>query len=453
MVFGRDEWPELLSMLKERGQLQSIELADEGRRADIHFLPGTCDEAKVRANLVVPFFQIEANGRFAAYVASITVPLDRNDEQTLFEHMIKGDALLVWNDSLYRFAAPNVLNDKSREVVSETTVQGPQFGLSEDVSTNVKHIRQRYNTEELVEERMELGTVSRTETVLLYDAGKVESGLVDELKRRLEKLSEPIVQTTGQLQNLLNGRKRTLLPFMMLTERPDRIALNLEKGKVVILMQGSPFALVLPAVFYDFMSAMDDVYAPFWISRTIVVIRYISLFLAITLPAIYISVVSFNPEFFRVQLALSVAGSRAAVPYPSFLEVLFMLFITEVLTEASIRLPKYIGATGTTVGGLILGQAAQQAGLVSSIMIIMTSAVLLCSFVIPISVMTFAIRIVKYPLALVATFFGMAGLVVGLFALIVHMADIRSFGQPYFRLFIGEPSSSYGEVRGAGKRP
>ncbi|MFC0273977.1 spore germination protein [Metabacillus herbersteinensis] len=164
--------------------------------------------------------------------------------------------------------------------------------------------------------------------------------------------------------------------------------------------------------------------------------------LTITLPALYIAIVSYNPVIFRIQLTTSIAGSRAAVPYPSFIEVFIMLFLIEALVEASIRLPKSIGPTATTVGGLILGQAAQQAGLIGSIMIIITSTVAISNFVIPINAMSFAIRVVKYPLIILAIFFGITGVISGVYCFLLYLANMRSFGEPYLRIFIGEDSPS-----------
>jgi spore germination protein KA len=145
---------------------------------------------------------------------------------------------------------------------------------------------------------------------------------------------------------------------------------------------------------------------------------------------------------FRVQLSLSIACSRAAVPYPSFIEVLIMLFMIEALTEASIRLPKYIGQTSATVGGLILGQAAQQAGLVSSVLIIVVSLVAISSFVIPVNQMFYTIRVIRYPLIIMASLLGVTGLAGGFFVLLIWLANLRSLGQPYFRIFTDERSSS-----------
>ncbi|CAM3765657.1 spore germination protein [Cohnella lubricantis] len=144
-----------------------------------------------------------------------------------------------------------------------------------------------------------------------------------------------IFESTGQLAKLLNGQKYSLFPVIMLSDRPDRTVLNLAQGKAVILLEGTPFAMIFPAVFYDFMSALDDLYMPFFVTRLLVFFRYVALFIAIAFPAIYISVISFNPDLFRVQMTLSLAGSRSSVPYPSYVEVLFMLLMTESTTAAS----------------------------------------------------------------------------------------------------------------------
>jgi hypothetical protein len=251
-------------------------------------------------------------------------------------------------------------------VTTETTVQGPQLGLSQDLDTSLNLLRHRYPKTTLKVETIVIGSSTKTQVAILYDDDLVEQDVLKEVKKDLQEINIDVLQSTGQLHNLLTKRKRTLFPNMLISERPDRVILNIAQGKVVLLMNGTPFALVAPAVFYDFFTAMDDLYQSYWISKFLLTLRYIGLMISVTVPAFYVAITSFNPELLRVQLAVSIAGSRAAVPYPSYLEVFFMLGIMEILTEASIRLPKYIGSTATTVGGLILGQAAQQAGLVST---------------------------------------------------------------------------------------
>ncbi len=295
-------------------------------------------------------------------------------------------------------------------------------------------IRNRYPEPSLAVEERTLGTVSKTRIAILFDNRKVNSKVLKNVQKKLLEINSDMLHSAGEVVRELVGNRKQLFPTTLISERPDRISNSIAQGKIVILMHGSMFGIILPVTFFDLMNSMDDQYEGFWMSRTLLIMRYFSVLLTVTLPAMYISIVSYNPELFRVQLAFSIAGSRSAVPYPSFIEVLVMLFMIEMLVEASVRLPRYIGSTGTTVGGLILGQAAQQAGLVSSIMIIVTSVVAITNFVIPNNAMAFAIRFLKYPLILLAVFYGITGVCIGMFIYFVYLSSIRSFGVPYFRL-------------------
>ncbi|GIO11572.1 spore germination protein [Cohnella xylanilytica] len=411
----------------------------------LYYFQPVCDADKIERLLIYP---IATAPEPASYVESICRRRELGSSEELYGELIRGNVLVALEAESYLFDASKTWNDKPGEANIETTVQGPQSTLSENAAANAGIIRHRYPAPGFRMESLQLGAVTRTPALLLYDADKADPAVLADVKSRIARVEADVVQSTGQLEKLINKQKRSLFPTMILTDRPDRIVLNLAQGKAILLMEGTPFSLVFPAVFYDFMSAMDDLYLPHWVTRMLVFFRYIALFIAITFPAIYVSVISFNPELFRVQMTLSLAGSRANVPYPSYVEVLFMLFMAEAMTEASIRLPRFMGSTATTVGGLILGQAAQQAGLVSSAMIITTSAVIISSFVIPINTMSFAIRAVRYPLLLISSMLGLFGAVVGLFCIVCYLASLRSFGYPYLKGFVGEPSVSFGRRKG-----
>lgn len=418
-------------------QTQSIKAAVPLR---IYYMSTVIETEKLDNLLIKPIFNLPEP---ELYIQSVCVCKTVATEQELYHQLINGNALLITPTSYYFFKAEKAINDTPVDSDIETTLQGPQSALSENITTNLNIIRHRYQSDGFQMERYELGTISKTNSYLIYDSELADPSILAKVKEKLSQIDVKMLQATGQLENILNGKKKSLFPTMILTNRPDRIVLNLSQGKMVILLEGTSFVLIIPCVFYDFMSSMDDLYLPYWVAKGLVALRYISLILTISLPALYIAVVSFNPEFFRVQLALSIAGSRGAVPYPSYIEVIFMLFMTEALTEASIRLPKVIGGTATTVGGLILGQAAQQAGLVSSIMIIVTSAVAISNFVIPINTMSFAVRAIRYPLIFFASLFGLIGVIGGLFAFACYLANLRSFDQPFLKLFVNEKNQSY----------
>jgi len=406
----------------------------------IYYYDSLCDSKLITERISTPFAKSTAKNTFEAMLQSELLCEEIREVGLLSEKLLNGYAIILYNDRLWGLSAPEVKVKQPSKVDVEATIQGPNIGLSESIQTNINLIRNRYPSIHLMVHDCAVGRVSQTRVSILYDSTRVNAAILQEIQKRMKAIEADIVQDLGQLETLITTKKYRLFPVMLNTERPDRIVMNLAQGKIILVMEGTPFALIAPVVFYDFMSAVDDVYQPFWITRSLVILRYLALVTMIMLPAFYIAIVSYNPEIFRVQLAVSIAGSRATVPYPSFMEVFIMLFIVEALIEASIRLPKAIGQTATTVGGLILGQAAHEAGLVSTIMIIVASSVAILNFVIPVNAMSFAMRIVKYPLIILAILFGITGIIVGMFCFTLYLASITSFGKPYFRFYLDEHS-------------
>jgi spore germination protein KA len=416
---------------KELVRIQDIEL-------EILYLVSVCDEKKIKADLIFPILECSGKEEFKDYLTSLPDISKPEKDQDILQKLMIGHACIQMENELFLFNAKKVINNQLGDASSETAIYGSQRSFSDVIDTNLNLIRYRYPSPNLVYEKSKVSGVPQTEVGIIYDSLLVDKGVLSELQTQLASVKPEVILSAAHLQRLLTTRKYSLFPILMITERPDRVALNLKQGKVVLLVEGSPFVLIAPATFYDFISSMDDAFEQLWISISLVVLRYISIFITVLLPGIYISMVSFNPELFQAQLAFSIAGSRANIPYPSYIEVLIMMFLIDTLIEASIRLPKSISAAATTVGGLILGQAAQQANMVSNIMIIVTSAIGIANFVVPINSMSFALRIVKYPFILLASLFGYVGLIAGLFCLIVYLNDLKSFGKPYLKVFIGE---------------
>ncbi|BBH21463.1 hypothetical protein Back11_28080 [Paenibacillus baekrokdamisoli] len=409
---------------------------------EVAYISTLCDESKVSDYILVPFMK---------HTQPFDEILKQNPSFNLLEDpakwgdtLLRGFVLIHLNDKIYSLDAARIIRNVNPQTTVETAILGPQVALSEDLIDSINIIRNRYPSPELSIEEQTLGSMSKTRVQIIFDSRRVDPNVLSAVREKLLSIEIDFLTATGQLEREL-GDYYKLFPTMMISERPDRICYQIQKGKVVLIMQGSMFALILPATFYDFMHAVDDDYDSFWMTRFLIFLRYTGVILTITLPALYVSIVSYNPEIFRVQLSFSIAGSRAAVPYPSFIEVMIMLFMIESLIEASVRLPKYIGSTATTVGGLILGQAAQQAGLVSSIMIIVTSVVAISNFVVPVNNMSSSIRFLKYPLIAAAIFFGITGVTIGIFVYIVYLADLRSFGKPYFRFF-GKTTHHVGDI-------
>ncbi|WP_239615166.1 spore germination protein [Cohnella mopanensis] len=401
---------------------------------EIAYFPALCDE-HIKDGLLVPFSyrfdpdefrrMLHANPKFAK----------TDKPEGWASLLLKGFVLIRIGDDCYSFKSDRTLVTEPDTTQVEASLEGPQSAFTESLDLNLYLLRFRYNVPTLTVEPFEKGNFSNTAIQVVYDRKLVNRDVLELLYKQMEKVDLDLLLSSGQLVKSLTDKSHRFFPTLLQTERPDRVASMLRKGKIAILINGSRLAILLPVRLYDFMNAMDDYYDSFWISRLLATMRYIAVFLTLVLPAAYIAIVSYNPEIFRVQLAFTIDGSRAGVPYPSFIEVFIMLFMIEALIEASIRLPRFVGSTATTVGGLILGQAAQQAGLVSSIMIIVTSVVAISNFVIPNSAFSQSIRVLKYLFLIISMIYGISGVAVLFFAMIVYLCSLRSFGEPYFAFF------------------
>ncbi|MBO0961167.1 spore germination protein [Neobacillus sp. MM2021_6] len=415
------------------------ELHTKEKYIEAFYIKTISDETIIRDNMIIPFFEIASPDQFLAYLQSIPAIKPFENEQKALDDLIRGVAILYYQDNIFLLDSMVDRNNSVLDTTVETTIQGPQSGLSESLPTNLGLIRQRYPATSLRVESTTVGVISKTKMMILHDTRFADPKTLESIKQFLASIDVQMFQSGEQLLDIIKKSNRALVPLMLVTERPDRIAVNLASGKIILLVSGSPFAVILPTVMKDFMSSMADIYQAYWVGRFLQLLRYIGFLTSLVLPGLYVAVTSYNPELFRVQLALSIAGSRQSVPYPSFIEVLLMLFMMELLTEASIRLPKAIGPTATTVGGLILGQAATEAGLVSNIMIIIVSSVAISNFVVPINAFSFTLRIMKYFVLAMSTFFGLVGVVLGFFILVAYMVKLDSFGEPYLTLIQSKP--------------
>ena len=437
---GETDPPELMiritDQLKPSFDVKQIPLKIEGKLAFLLYLKTVVDGTRLQDVIIKPFFEMSSDKHFEAYINSLPdkVELPAQEDNLLFS-LTLGHVLVAIQDCFFLLDLRKVNSDIVLPTSLEATVHGPQLALSEILNTNVNIIRQRYHKPSLKVESIELDDITHKPIAILYDEDVVKIEVLKAIKEKLDQLDVPLIQSSGDLLLHLNDKKFSLFPTMILTERPDRIAYNLAAGKVVLMVDGTPLALLAPVIFFDFMVSTEDNYHSFWIVKFSLILRYFGLFTCIILPGLYVALISYNPDFFRTELALTVAGSRIGVPYPSYIEVIFMLIFMELLTEASIRPPKVISAAATTVGGLILGTAATEASLVSNIMIMLIAAVAISTFVIPINEMSFAVRVIRVLFLLFAALFGMAGLTAAFIGMIMYLTNIESFGEPYLRFY------------------
>ena len=404
-------------------------------KAQVLFLKSVINAAELQQLVIKPFFEMKSEEEFLQYIGSLPNRIELTVETPILVNMTKGSVLVSVRKQYILLDIKKTNNDVVQLNSLEPTIHGPQYGLSESLETNINLLRHRYSEPSLVVEMDELKDHTKKTFAIIYDDKTVDTNVLALLKVKLNEIENPLIHSSADLENYLNQQKITFFPTTLLTERPDRMVYNLTAGKIIVLVDGSPQATIIPAVFFDFMVSMDDQYHSYWASILTKFLRYAGLLTCILLPSIYVAIISFNPDVIRTELALTVAGSRIGVPYPSYIEVIFMLIFIELLTEASIRLPKAVSATATTVGGLILGTAVVEAALASNIMIIVVSLVAISTFVIPINEMSFSVRTTRFLLLIYTTLFGLAGVITGFIGIIIFLANKESFGTPYLAIY------------------
>ncbi|MGB4043235.1 MAG: spore germination protein [Thermacetogeniaceae bacterium] len=314
------------------------------------------------------------------------------------------------------------------EPKAESFVRGPREGFTETLRVNTALIRRRIRTPKLRFDMLQIGSVTKTDVCVAYIDGLVNPATVKEVKQRLERIDTDSILESGYLEDFIRDNYRTPFALLDRTERPDKVAGCLVEGRVAIMVDNTPFVLIVPAVFSGFLQSPEDYYEAHDYIRPL---RWVALFLTLTLPSFYVALTTFHQEMIPGSLALSMAVGRAGVPFPAVVEALLMEITFDLLREAGTRMPRSVGQAVGVVGALVLGQAAVAAGIVSPFMVIIVALTAIASFLIPNYSASIAIRYLRYPILLLAGSFGLLGVFWGLMLLLLHLASLRSFGVPY----------------------
>lgn len=317
------------------------------------------------------------------------------------------------------------------EPMSETVIRGPRDGFTETLRFNTALVRRRIRDTSLKIKQMQIGVRSKTDIALVYIDDIVNKSLVEEIEKKLKKISVDAVLESGYIEQFIEDQSITVFPQMQATERPDVVAGRIYEGRVAILVDNSPFALVIPTGLNAFLQSPEDYYSRPTVATFLRYIRLMSLIVSVVAPAMYISLISYNPAIIPSKLLLSIATSREGVPFPAFIEAFIMELTFELLREAGVRLPRAIGSTIGIVGGLVIGQAAVSAGIVSPIMVIIVAVTAIASFAIPNYEVAAGFRLIRFALMIIASIYGLYGVILGLIGTLIHLANLKSFGVPY----------------------
>ena len=431
----------------------SILVNDVRYGAFIIFIDGMADGKIINSSILKPLmirndgnsFKIslesyaskDNNIDICSYISDCLLPQNSTAQIKTFEEVFSainmGNCVLFIDtvDEAFNF---DVKGFKQREIntpSNEIVVRGSQESFVENLRTNTTILRRLINSEKLVLENLSVGKLTKTKIVISYIDGITNTSLISEVRRRISNLDIDYLTSSGQLEQLIQDNPNNIFPQTLATERPDKAINYLLDGRICILVNGTPYALIVPGVFLDFLSSPEDLNIKFQYANLSKIIRLIAVFLSVLLPGIYIAITNYHQDLIPTELLFTIAASRESVPFPTVVEILLMETSFELIREAGLRVPTPLGTTIGIVGALILGDAAVSASLVSPILIIIVAITGICSFSIPDFSLNFTFRILRFIYIILGYIAGFLGIGIGLFIQLAVMCNLETFGTPY----------------------
>lgn len=404
-----------------------IRILNKGN-ASLLYMESLVDQGKIHETIFRPleFNEVDSIGEIPS--AKITLNLEE-----AIRGMLKGHAIYMEDGSrsIAQFGVTSSFNRSTEEPQNEKVVRGSHDGFVENLMININLIRRRIENRDLTIKYYKLGKKTNTNVALVFLDGVTDPELIQEIETRMKYISSDMIHSPGYVEEFIEDNTKSPFPQMLNTERPDRVVAAIMEGRVAIMTEGSPTTLVAPSTFFSFYQASDD-YNMRWFTGTFVrLIRLASFIIAIGLPAFYIAVVSFHFEVIPDELIIPVKQSINDIAYPPLIEAMVMVIIIELIREAGIRLPQPIGQTIGIVGGLVIGDAVVRAGLVSNLMVIVVALTAIASFVVPSNELSTTLRLLTFPLILLAGTIGFIGITFGFMMILIHLTRLESFGVPY----------------------
>lgn len=404
------------------------------------FLETLTDPKAVHQNVIEPLLAMDsAEASFANLNQNLAIGVLINDPalDSIIEAISSGSVILMLEgDDSVLSAHFKPTFRKSAEPNSEKSIHGPHEGFSADLRTNLALIRSKLLSNKLKFKILNIGELVTKQVAIAYLEGLAQPELLDRLIYKIESLKPDTIIGAGQLEGLLKDFPRSPFPQYQATERPDQAVSSLLAGKLLIILDGTPVTLSAPINFFDFFQKPDDLNFN-WLFRSFIrLLRLLAAGLAIFLPALYVAVMSFHFYIIPVNFLIPLAESRARVPFPPIIEVLFIETIIEIIRESASRLATHLGATIGIMGGILLGAAAISTGVISGSLIIVSMVTLIASLILPAYDLGLSTRVLKFSAIFFAAVFGVLGLVVTASITFAHLVALESLGQPYFQPLI-----------------
>lgn len=412
--------------------IRRFPIAASKTEAALVYLPGLTDKDAIQNYVLKPLMHssFDPNKELPITIGKIEMVYTWGQIENA---ILGGDSVLLLNGQItgYQLDTKGWPQRQLNNPQNEISLKGANQGFVETGSQNIALIRRYIPHQELILKEMTVGIRGKTKVSLLYLRDVASEDVLRELETRIQNITVDAILNTGELIEFIEDNPYSPFPQIMLTERPDTAASQILQGRFVIIMDRSPSVLIAPTNFMSFFQAVDDYGSRWLVSSFIRVMRFFAFMIALFLPATYVAFISYNFEVIPMELLLTIAESRIQVPLPPVMEAVIMEMTLELMREAALRLPTPIGQTIGIVGGIIIGQAAVQVGIVSNIMIIVVAVTAIASYNIPNYDMSSSIRLLRFPMMLSAAMFGIVGIVIGWMTIVGHLSSLESLGTPY----------------------
>ncbi len=414
-------------------------------RAFIIYIDGMVDRNIVNRDILRPLLQnrsmsSEDEECSLEYILNSVVQTNEAEkitslQEAVFRVLMGDTGIYIDNCSYYIFCETKGYEKRNVDKPQlESIIIGSQEAFNENVRTNTVLIRRIIKNNNLVTEYIRIGERSNKLCAIMYIKDLANTALVNEVKRRINSISTDFILGNGMLEQFIESEKWSLLPTTLNTERPDRAAANLVEGRVAIICDGEPFAMIVPVTITEILHTPEDMSGRVLYGSFLRFIRIFALIVAAFLPGMYIAITNFHQEMIPTELLIAIGSARENVPIPTILEVLLMEMSFELIREAGVRVPGTLGSTIGIIGALILGQAAVQASLISPILIIVVAVTGLGNFAIPNISFAFGLRIARILFIFAGAILGFYGISLLLVTYTILIVDMKSFGVPYLTL-------------------
>ncbi|WP_421378696.1 spore germination protein [Bacillus salacetis] len=426
---------EIKDSLKQSADLAFHEIEKDDHQILIIYLENIINSDQLHQHIVKPLERTsdELDARSIANNINIGKISITNSLFDITEAILNGNVYIYAEGQVCGVLA-DIAEKASRSLEkaeTESLVFGPKVAFTEDLSTNMNVIRNNVNDPNLCVEEFILGSRVKTKTYLIYIKDIAEEENVNTFRQRMKDLEVDSIIDSSVLAQMIEDNSYTVFPQLITTELPDRFSISLLHGKIGILVDRSPQAIVGPSTFLNFFESTEDIYMRWNMGTFLRVLRFIAIFLSVLLTPAYVAVLTYHYEVIPSSLLVSLGESRSKVPFPPMFEALLLEFIIELLREAGARLPTKVGQTMGIVGGIVIGQAAVEAGFTSNILIIIIAISALGSFTAPSYAIGTAVRIIRFPIIIMAGLYGGVGIVFAFSFLLIHLLKLTTLGRPY----------------------